>query len=312
MFRRPVRALLAAASAAVVATLSLAPVAGAGIHRHGGAFPVTVPSTYGPVTLAHAPRRIISLSPTATEMLFAIGAGRQVNAVDNDSNYPATAPHTSLSGYTPNVEAIAARNPDLVVISYNPKPPNLVQALRLLHVPVYYLPAASTLAQSYSEIATLGALTGQRSGAARLVASMRSGVAHLLARLPRPRLHPTYFYELGASPLYTATADTFVGSVLALAGFRNIAGASVHGSDYPEFSNEAVVRANPDFIFLTDGTSVASVAKRPGWSALSAVRAHHVIALNPDIASRWGPRIVDLLRTVVSALTSAAGSGTAG
>ncbi len=267
-----------------------------------GGFPVTVPTRYGPVRVASRPDRIVSLSPTTTEMLFAIGAGHQVVAVDNDSNYPAGVPRTTLSGYTPNVEAIARYRPDLVVVSYNPTPPDLVASLRLLGIPTLYVPAASDLAQTYGEIATLGRVTGQVLGAQREISSMRRQIASVVASV-RPRSRPlTYFYEIGYGPLYTATTDTFIGSVLKLAGLRNIAGASVAGSDYPEFSSEVVVRDNPTFVFVADGSSLSSIAARPGWSSLAAVRDHRVVELDQDIASRWGPRVVDLLRAVVDAV----------
>lgn len=297
------RRVLGSALAATAVALAAAVPAGAASAHQASSFPVTVSTPYGPVTIAARPDRVISLSPTATEMLFAIGAGKQVIAVDNDSDYPASAPHSSLSGYTPNVEAIAARKPDLVVVSYNPTHPDLVTSLKLLHIPVLYLPAAANLAGTYAEISELGKVTGDEAGAAALDASMRSSVAVLTRHLPKLKPAPTYFYELDPT-LYTATADTFIGSVFSLAGLRNIAGASVHGSDYPQLSPEVVLRDNPTFIFLADGASIASLAKRPGWSALSAVRDHRVIELNVDIASRWGPRIVDLLRTVVSAVRS--------
>lgn len=270
----------------------------------GGGFPVTIPTRFGPVRVASRPTRIISLSPTTTEMLFAIGAGHQVVAVDNDSNYPPNAPRTALSGYTPNVEAIARYRPDLVVVSYNPTPPNLIASLRLLGIPALYVPAASDLAQTYGEIATLGRVTGQVLGAQREIASMRRQIASIVATIPRGSHPLTYFYEVGYNPLYTATADTFIGSVLRLAGLRNIAGNSVAGSDYPQFSSEVVVRDNPSLVFVADGSSLRSIAARPGWASLSAVRDHRVVLLNQDIASRWGPRVVDLLRSVVAAVDS--------
>ncbi|MCU1489904.1 MAG: transporter substrate-binding protein [Acidimicrobiaceae bacterium] len=265
----------------------------------GGAFPVTISTAAGPLTIKKRPTRVVSLSPTATEMLFAIGAGHQVVAVDSDSNYPPSAPHTSLSGYTPNVEAIAKERPDLVVISYNPTPPNLESSLKLLGIPVLYLPAGRTLADTYFQLSQLGQVTGDRTEAQALAAKMRTDVAGLVAQVPKTT-HPTYFYELDPT-LYTATGDTFVGSVLTLAGLKDITGASVHGSDYPQLSSEAVLKANPTFIFLADGASLASVSARPGWSQLAAVRNHRVIELNQDIASRWGPRVVDLLHSVVTA-----------
>jgi iron complex transport system substrate-binding protein len=265
-------------------------------------FPVSVSTPYGKVTLQRRPQRVISLSPTVTEMLFAIGAGPQVVAVDNDSDYPPGAPRTKLSGYTPNVEPIAGYRPDLVVISYNPTPPNLVASLKVLGIPTLYIPAADNLAQTYAELTELGEVTGRVTGAQREVVSMRLQVSSLVAEVPHLEPSPSYFYEVGYGPLYTATARTFIGSVLAMAGLRNIAGASVAGSDYPEYSNEAVLHADPTFVFLADGVPLSSVAARPGWSVLGAVRDGRVVELNPDVASRWGPRIVDLFRTVVNAV----------
>jgi len=268
----------------------------------GGSFPVTISTQYGPVKVKSRPDRIISLSPTATEMLFAIGAGHQVIAVDNDSDYPKDAPRTNLSGYTPNVEAIAKYRPDLVVISYNPTQPNLVASLRLLGIPTLYQGAADNLAQTYGEIADLGKVTGDVSSAQHEIASMRQQIASIVAATPH-RAHPlTYFYEIGSSPLYTATGDTFVGSVLGLVGLKNIAGASVGGDDYPSLSSEVVVKDNPSLVFITDDTPVRAVDARSGWSAMTAVRLHRVFELNADIASRWGPRVVELLRDVVAAM----------
>src|SRR5437763_15429992 len=124
-------ATLAAACAGARSTLAAAP---------GQAFPVTVTAANGKVTIRHRPRRIISLSPTATEDLFAIGAGRQVIAVDDQSNYPAKAPRTKLSGYTPNPEAVAGYKPDLGVASTNAN--GLVRALPRLHIAVLRQAAA--------------------------------------------------------------------------------------------------------------------------------------------------------------------------
>jgi iron complex transport system substrate-binding protein len=296
-------------AAAAAATTPRAPrpdsAAGSTVSKSGGTFPVTIPTQYGSVRVAKRPTRIVSLSPTTTEMLFSIGAGRQVVAVDNDSNYPAGVPKTTLSGYTPNVEAIARYRPDLVVISYNPTQPNLVTSLKLLGIPTLYIPSAANLAQTYGEIATLGKVTGSVSRAQLLIAKMRSQIKTLVASVAHRSRKLSYFYEIGTSPLYTATGDTFIGSVLSLAGLKNVAGASVGGSDYPAFSSEVVVKDNPTFVFVADGTSLRTIASRPGWSSLTAVRDHRVVELNQDVASRWGPRVVDLLRSVIRALDKA-------
>lgn len=293
----------AVAGAATVPRTSAASVTVATAHA-GGTFPVTIPTQYGAVKIDKRPTRIISLSPTTTEMLYAIGAGHQVIAVDNDSNYPAGVPKTTLSGYTPNVEAIARYRPDLVVISYNPTQPNLVTSLKLLGIPTLYIPAAGNLRQTYGEISTLGRVTGDVDEAQREIATMRAQITALVATVTHRARPLTYFYEIGSGPLYTATTDTFIGSVLKLAGLKNVAGASVDGSDYPAFSSEVVVKDNPTFVFVADGSSLRSIDSRPGWSSLAAVKDHRVIELNEDVASRWGPRIVDLLRSVIDAVSA--------
>lgn len=250
------------------------------------------------------PTAIISLSPSATDMLFAIGAGKQVRAVDSDSTYPAQAPRTKLSGYDPNLEAILAYHPDLVVISYNPR--NIAGALKKFHVRVLYEGAPSNVAGIYAQIDQLGQATGHVAAAADVVAAMRSGIAALTSRLPR-RAHPlSYYYEL-SSTYYSATSSTFIGNVLGLLGLRNIADAAKGaGSGYPQLSAEYIVASNPDVIFLDDSVTPAQLAARPGWQDVTAVRLHQIYVLNQDIASQWGPRIVELLRAAAADIARAA------
>jgi cobalamin transport system substrate-binding protein len=249
---------------------------------------------------AHRYHRVISLSPTATEDLFAIGAGKQVVAVDQDSNYPARAPRTSLSGYTPNVEAIANYNPDLVVISYNPD--NFASQLKKLGIKVVSLPAADNLKQAYGEILRLGGLTGHPRGAKAVVHSMRTHLAAIVASVPKARRHLRVYHELDPT-YYSATSQTFIGSIYKLFGFRDIAdGAGGTGDGYPQLSAEYIIAKNPQIIVLADtrccGQSYSTVAARPGWSSISAVVHHRVVLANDDVASRWGPRIVEFARTV--------------
>lgn len=253
---------------------------------------------------ATTPERIVSLSPSATDMLFAIGAGKQVVAVDADSTYPANAPHTSLSGLTPNVEAIAKYRPDLVVVSYAPS--GLTANLHKLGIAVLIEPATANLAGSYAQINQLGKLTGHVRTASSLVASMRKQIAALVKATPKPPHALTYYYELDQT-YYSATSSTFIGSVLGLFGLKNIADKAAHASSgYPQLSAEYIVKADPDVIFLADtqccGQSAKTVAARPGWSKITAVRDGGVVLLNDSIASQWGPRIVDLVQDVHGAL----------
>jgi len=269
------------------------------------AFPVTVAATNGAVSIKHRPLRIVSLSPTATEMLFAIDAGSQVVAVDDDSNYPPQAPMTKLSGFQPNVEATAKYTPDLVVISNDTG--NLTKSLQALSIPVLLEPAAASLDDTYSQIQQLGVATGHVTDAAGLVASMKSQIQQLVASEPTFSHPLTYYHELDQT-YYTATSKTFIGKVYSLLGLKNIADqAKGATSGYPQLSAEYIIKANPDVILLADtkccGQSLKTVSKRPGWDEVTAVRWGVVVALDDDVASRWGPRVVDFVRTVVQALT---------
>jgi iron complex transport system substrate-binding protein len=246
------------------------------------------------------PHRIISLSPTVTEDLFALGAGKQVVAVDNQSNYPKRAPRTSLSGFTPNVEAVAGYHPDLVFISYDPG--NFATQLRNLGIRVVNVAAADNLKQAYAEIVKLGRLTGHVRGAKAVVHSMRRHLAAIVASVPKSRRHLRVYHELDPT-YYSATSKTFIGSIYKLFGFRDIAdAASGAGGGYPQLSGEYIVAKNPQIIVLADtrccGQTYGSVSARPGWGTISAVQHHRVFGANDDVASRWGPRIVQFARSV--------------
>ena len=265
-------------------------------------FPVTV----GDVTLDAEPQRIVSMSATATEILFAIGAGPRVVGVDNYSNYPAaTASLDKLDAFQPNVEAISALNPDLVIISYDPG--NLVEQLTTLSIPVFAANAVVDLQGAYEQIEQLGALTGQLAQAVQISSTMQSEIELFVAGVEQPEPALTYFYELDPTP-YSITSNTFIGSIMALFGLVNIADGGEEGNDYPQLSAEVIVEKNPDIIFLADtkccAQSAETVAARDGWSDLKAVTSGSVIALDDDIASRWGPRLVDLVRAVAEAITA--------
>ena len=254
-----------------------------------------------PATAA-TPHRIVSLSPTATESLFAIGAGKQVLAVDDQSDYPKQAPKTSLSGYTPNVEAIAGYRPDLVLLSGDAN--GAVAGLRQLGIRVIVQSAASNLPQAYAQIRQLGSLTGHKRQAAAVVARMQKAIAQTLKSVPKRKL--AVYHELDPT-YFSATSKTFIGRIYKLFGLRNIADAAdASGSGYPQLSGEYILSANPGLIVLADtrccGQSAAAVASRPGWSGLAAVRNHRVIGIDDSVASRWGPRIVNFVRAVGKAL----------
>lgn len=277
----------------------------ASIDTPGSAFPVTVTPTGGrPVTIATKPTRVVSLSPTTTEDLFAIGAGSQVTAVDKYSDYPASAPRGDLDSTKPNVEAVAAEKPDLVAVSADSN--GLVAGLTQLKIPVLVLPAATGVDGVYEQLTLLGRATGHTAEAGKLVGDMKSQIADVLAKAPKKPL--TYFHEISQDG-FTETSKTFIGQVYGLFGLRNIADTAAGAGDYPQLSAEQVIAADPDLIFLADTTccqqSAATVAARPGWGSLRAVRNGDVVALDDSVASRWGPRVVDLVKAVAAAVQKA-------
>jgi iron complex transport system substrate-binding protein len=267
------------------------------------AFPVTVEGANGAVTFDAAPERIVSLSPTATEMLFAIGAGDRVVAADEYSNYPPEAPTTDLSGYEPNVEAIVSYEPDLVVM----QDAVIVDELAAVDVPLLVQLAATSLDDTYEQLEQLGAVTGRPGEAAEVAADLRAEVEEIVGALPERDAPLTYYWELDTT-YYSLTSDTFVGELLRLAGLASIADAADDGTSYPQLSPEYIVEQDPDLILLADtkccDQSPETVAARPGWGELTAVREDRVVPLDDDVASRWGPRVVDLLRDVTDALES--------
>jgi iron complex transport system substrate-binding protein len=267
-------------------------------------FPVTIAAANGDVTLEDRPERIVSLSPTATEMLFAIGAGDQVEAVDDQSNYPPDAPVTDLSGFEPNVEAIASYEPDLVV--YATEPGDLGASLEGLGIPALQQDAAASLDDVFAQIDELGMATGNPSEAAELVEGMRGGIDTIVGAI-EPTDPPLSFYHELDDTYYSVTSSTFIGQLYARTGLVNIADeAKGAGGGYPQLSAEYIIQANPDLIFLADTKccrqSAATVAERPGWSRIDAVERDGVISLDDDIASRWGPRVVDFLRRIAAAV----------
>jgi iron complex transport system substrate-binding protein len=292
---------LAVAALAALAVAVSAASAGSTAAR---AFPVTVVGSNGKVTVSKRPTRIVSLSPTATETLFAIGAGSQVVAVDDQSDFPKSAPRTSLSGFTPNVEAIAAYRPDLVIASYDSK--GLFSALARLKITVLQHDAAKTLKGAYQQMRQLGRVTGHEKESTRLVASIKGKVGRIVKSAKDRERRLSVYHEL-TPDLYSATSKTFVGQVYAALGLRNIADAADSaGFGYPQLSSEYVVATSPDVIVLADSVccdqTPATVAQRPGWDRVSAVRTGSIVRIHDSIASRWGPRLVDFFRAMSAAL----------
>ena len=319
MLRRTIVVLAALAATLLVASM---------VDAASAPFPVTIHAANGDVVIKSQPTRIVSLSPTGTEDLFAVGAGKQVIAVDNDSDYPKNAPHTTLSGYTPNVEAISetvaaalrSAGVDVVVkglefrkslqvgpVGVATEPGELPQRvggeppqpLPFDHGPV----GEGLICEEIAPVEIHGTL--EMLSTARVVAGMQRNLTSILRSVPKSRRHLTVYHELDPT-YYSATSGTFIGRIYKLFGFRNIADAAdTTRTGYPQLSAEYIVASNPGIVVLADTVcckqSAATVAARPGWSGIAAVKSHRVIGVDDSVASRWGPRIVDFARAIATA-----------
>lgn len=271
-------------------------------------FPLTLNTTKGPLTLSHRPERIVSVSPTATEDLYAVGAGKQVVAVDSYSVYPAEAPRTSLSGFTPNIEAIAAYQPDLVLTADDTA--NLFEQLGKLQIPVLIEPPATDLNDAYAQIKQIAQATGHASQAGPVVAGIEQQVQATVRSLPVAARSLKVYHELDQT-YFSATSHTFIGQLYKLLGLQNIADGATGSNDYPQLSAEYIISSNPDLIVLADtlccAQSSSTVSARPGWSSINAVKTGSVVPIDDAIASLWGPRIVVFLKAIAGALQALEG-----
>jgi iron complex transport system substrate-binding protein len=268
-------------------------------------FPVTVSVGGRDVEIPARPERIASLSATHTEVLFALGAGDQVIAVDVFSTSPPEAAEKEqIDAFELNVEAVAALEPDLAILAFDPG--DAVAGFEALDIPVLLFDAPTDLDGAYSQWEVLGAATGRVAEAASLVEETSTSIDRSVGEVPEMAHPVTYYYELDPT-LYTATSETFVGSLFSGFGMENIADpADPDGSGYPRLSPEVVIDADPDLIYLADTQccqqDAAAVAARPGWDTLGAVERGDIVELPDDVASRWGPSVVELAEMIASSL----------
>lgn len=268
--------------------------------------PITVGSDAGTVTLVDRPSRIVSLSATHTEMLYAIGAGDLIVGTDLTSDYPAEAQATpKVDAFNFNVEEIVGLQPDLVITAFDFQ--GELAALETVGVATLLLEPADALDEAYSQIQILGLVTGHENEADELVSSMRTRIDEVIASVPGASLR--VFHEVD-NTLYSANSSTFLGDIYARFGLSNIADdvPDEFGSGYVQVAEEYIFSQDPDVIFLGDagfGESPATVSARPGWETLGAVQAGAVFALDGAVAGRWGPRTVDLVEDIAAAIEAA-------
>jgi len=259
------------------------------------------------VTLNGLPERIVSLAPSNTEILFAVGAGDQVVGRDQLSDFPEAAKSVTDIGSTfdaLNTELIVSLNPDLVLAA-EINTPEQVKQLEDLGLTVYYIKNPLTLEEMYGSLELIAQMTGHKDETATLIESLKARVAAVDEKIAPISSRPGVFYELDAtdpSKPWTAGKGTFITQLIDRAGGYNIA-SDLEG--YPQMSLEQVVAADPAFIILGDaryGVSPESIAQRPGWENLSAVKNGQVLPFNDDLVSRPGPRLVDALEELAKLL----------
>ena len=260
-----------------------------------------------PVVLKEAAQRIISLAPSNTEILFAIGAGSQMVGRDSLSDYPAEAANVTDIGSAYealNTEMIISLKPDLIIAA-EINTPEQVKELEDLGLTVYYLNNPHTLEELYGNLEIMAKLAGREAETATLIESLKARVAAVDEKIAPLSSRISIFYEIdGTDPAkpYTAGKGTFITLLIERAGGYNIA-ADIEG--YPQLSLEQVVAADPAFILLGDaayGVTPEVVAARPGWENLSAVKNGQVFPFDDNLLSRPGPRLVDGLEALAKLL----------
>jgi iron complex transport system substrate-binding protein len=310
-------------SAIAVGALIFAAACGGGSDGGGGstpapaiteppiaAFPFEIQRSDGKTLTIEKPvERVVSLSPGATEILYAIGAEAALIAVDNQADYPDAAKNfaTKVDAFEPSVEAIAALEPGLVIVASDLG--GIVDALDGLNIPVLFIDIntdVTRVEQVLGQISIYGRITGTSEAAARLIATLSARVQTIRDRARQAadgREAVKVYHELD-STFFSAADQSFIGDLYTILRADNIAGDG-GGSPYPQLTQESIIAANPDVIILADeefGVTVDSVKVRPGWGAIAAVSNGRIHGIDPDIISRPGPRIVDALEELAELL----------
>jgi iron complex transport system substrate-binding protein len=265
-------------------------------------YPVSVTRTDEvEITIEERPEQIVSLSPGATETFFAIGAGDQLVAVDMFSDYPEeTTDLPKVDAYQPDPEAIVDLDPDLVFVIYDAD--GIVDLLEDLDIQVLYLDAPNSIEGLIEQIRILGEVTGNRSEADELAASLEERVDAVVEQVAEVDSQPSVYHELDDS-FFTVGPESFVGDLYSILGARNIAEGSV--GEYPQLSEEVIIEEDPEVIILPtygDGGVSDAVRERPGWDGIDAVENDRVYEIDGDIVSRPGPRLVDALEQLAELL----------
>jgi iron complex transport system substrate-binding protein len=297
----------------ILALVLIATFALSGCAPAAPAAPTTAPISVsngmgGTLTLAQPAQQIVSLAPSTTEILFAVGAGKQVVARDDFTNYPEEAkalPSIGGNNGKLNMEQIVALKPDLVVATPLTAPETL-KGLQDLKLTVLVVQNPKSLAEMYASLELVAAATGHDAEAKTLVSKLQATEKKVADAVAKAPTKPLVYYELDATEPakpWTSGPGTFIDLMITLAGGQN-AGASLKG-DWAQISQEDLIVKSPDVILLGDakfGTTPESVAKRPGWDAIKAVKENKIFGIDDDTVSRPGPRMLDGLVAMAQAI----------
>jgi len=265
-------------------------------------FPLTVTRSDGRnLTIAEAPQRIASLSPAATEVLYAVGAGPQIVATDLQSDYPAEAENTTkLDAFQPNLEAIAGVEADLIIIASNQD--DIVEALDRLGETVLFIEVPDTIDGVMGQVWLLARVSGHAEEGGRLAQEMKDRMRAVTDKLADVEEGPRVYHELD-NTFFTVAPNSFVGDFYSLLKAHNIAEGAP--TAYPQLSQEEILDRDPEVIILADadaGESAQTVKARPGWGVISAVKNDRIYVVDPNIVSRPGPRVADALEQLARVL----------
>ena len=273
-------------------------------------FPLYLTDTLGrQVTVKALPQRIVSLAPSNTERLFAVGAWATVVGVTTADTYPPeVAALPKVGGFVPksiSIETIVSLKPDLVLAAGALQRP-AIEALERLGIPVVAIEDPKNFDEVYAAITLVGRLTGHEQEASQVVQAMQTRLARVqqaVASLPQDK-RVTVFYEVYDEPLMTAGPSTIIGQMVEMAGGVNVF-ADLPGR-YPQVSSEEVVKRNPDCILGLKGHKLAltptQIQQRPGWQHITAVQRQCIHLLDDDAVARSGPRLGEALETIAKAL----------
>jgi iron complex transport system substrate-binding protein len=260
---------------------------------------VTVVDDFGyVVNITSTPTRIVSLAPSNTEILFAVGAGDQVVGVTKYCDYPynftawvEAGNMSSIGSYWhPSIEPIIALNPDLIIASGSASE-DAATKLRNLGYNVIIL-SATTFNGVLNDMYLIGKATGHPDEAANAVSSIRERIDYIAQNVANATSKPKVYYETSNDPLMAAGPNTFVSDLISIAGGENIFDDAA--TKWPTVSSDSVITKNPDVIisYHTD------FATRPGWSSINAVANGKIYTLPSSIFSRPGPRLIDALESL--------------